>query len=86
MSENEKKTVFQKNQKNISFFQSRKPKPIPTENRHFSKKTIPIPTDFKKSIPQGSDLSLVHQTHVLGKNPLKTRPAVKTQTWPWPWP
>jgi hypothetical protein len=30
------------------------PKPIPTENRHFSKKPIPIPTDCQKSIPQGS--------------------------------
>jgi hypothetical protein len=31
-----------------------KPIPIPTENRHLSKKTIPIPTDCQKSIPLGS--------------------------------
>jgi hypothetical protein len=41
-------------EKNDSFFQSRKPKPIPTDNPHSSKKPIPIPTDVKKSIPQGS--------------------------------
>jgi hypothetical protein len=35
-----------------------KPKPIPTENQHSSKKTIPIPTDIKKSIPQGCTVSL----------------------------
>jgi hypothetical protein len=38
------------------FFSIPKPKTIPTENRHSSKKPIPIPTELKMYIPQGSSL------------------------------
>jgi hypothetical protein len=55
MQVKEKDTVFRKKQKKYDdFFQYLKPKPIQTENRHLSKDPIPIPTEVKKSIPQGS--------------------------------
>jgi hypothetical protein len=43
-----------KNDKKRRLFSIPKPIPIPTENRHFSKKPIPIPTDCQKLVPQGS--------------------------------
>jgi hypothetical protein len=58
MQVKEEEKVFKKTtKKNDDFFQSRKQKPIPSENRHLSKKPISIPTEVKKSSPQGSTLN-----------------------------
>jgi hypothetical protein len=38
--------------KKTTTFSIPKPIPIPTKNRHLTKKPIPIPTDCQKSIPQ----------------------------------
>jgi hypothetical protein len=50
----EKTEKPKKTRKNQPLFSIPKPKPIPTENGHLSKKPILIPTDVKKSSPQGS--------------------------------
>jgi hypothetical protein len=59
MTIKETKKVFWKKTKNRNKTEKKrplfsKPKPIPTENRHLGKKPILIPTDLKKSSPQGS--------------------------------
>jgi hypothetical protein len=60
-SEQHKTISFKKNEKNRKktiknrkLFSIPKPKPIPTENRHLRQKLNPIPTEVKKSSPQGS--------------------------------
>jgi hypothetical protein len=49
-----RRKINQKKTKKPIHFLILKPIPIPIENRHLSKKPIPIPTDCQKSIPQNS--------------------------------